>query len=81
MWKSAKRDEFIPLDAPVAGYEIWCSGIKGPSPLFIIRAKVNGGIHPGKWVFGNTAWVPWGGREHFCNEFEVYVGALKMGRR
>lgn len=48
MWKSAKRDEFIPLDAPVAGYEIGVPGIKEPSPLFIIRAKVNGGIHPGK---------------------------------
>lgn len=77
MWKSAKKDEFIPLDAPVAGYEIGVPGIKGPSPLFIIRAKMNNGIHPGKWVFGNTAWIPWGGSEHLCNEFEIYVGALK----
>ncbi|WP_187360913.1 DM9 repeat-containing protein [Enterobacter hormaechei] len=45
--------------------------------MFVIRAKLNNGIHPGKWVFGNTAWVPWGGSEHLCNEFEIYVGALK----
>ena len=55
MWKSAKRDEFIPLDAPVAGYEIGVPGIKGPSPILIICAKVNAGIHPGKRVLGNTA--------------------------
>jgi hypothetical protein len=79
MWKVASKNEFIPLDAPVAGYETGVPGIVGPSPLFIIRAKYKDGVHPGKWVLGNTAWIPWGGAEHICTDFDIYTGPLKWG--
>jgi len=77
MWKNAKKDEFIPLDAPVAGYESGMPKMPCTSPLFIIRAKYNDGIHPGKWVLGDTASIAWGGGEHKCSEFEVYTGPVK----
>lgn len=77
MWKVAKRDSYIPLDAPVAGYESGVPGINGEAPLFIIRAKFKDGLHPGKWVLGNAAWIPYGGSEHNCSEFEIYTGPVK----
>lgn len=69
--------KFIPLNSPVAGYEAGVSGVNGLAPIFIIRAKYNNGIHPGKWVYGNTAWVPWGGQEHHVPQFEIYTGPVK----
>lgn len=76
MWQVPDK-RFIPLNAPVAGYEIGVAGINDPAPIFIIRAKYQNGIHSGKWVYGNTAWVPWGGKEYHVEDFEIYVGPIK----
>lgn len=77
MWKKANKDVFIPMDSPVAGFENGVPGVQGSSPIFIIRSNFRNGVHPGKWVFGNTAWIPYGGEEHHCADFEVYTGPAK----
>ncbi|EGS1684840.1 DUF3421 domain-containing protein [Enterobacter cloacae] len=76
MWKLS-TDICIAMDSPVAGYENNAPGTNKAIPLFIIRAKFNGGVHPGKLVYGFGAHIPWGGAEHVCREFEVYVGPVK----
>ncbi|MBV7404493.1 DUF3421 domain-containing protein [Enterobacter sp. ENT03] len=76
MWK-VPDNRFIPLDCPVAGYEKGVPGVQGSAPIFIIRARIKGGIHPGKWVYGNSAYVPWGGTEYTVTEFEIYTGPVK----
>lgn len=76
MWKTPDS-KFTPLNAPVAGYESGVPGVNGLSPVFIIRAKYRDGIHPGKWVFGNTALISWGGEEHCASQFEIYTGPVK----
>ncbi|WP_253377739.1 DUF3421 domain-containing protein [unidentified bacterial endosymbiont] len=79
MWKSS-TDVCIALDSPVAGYENKAPGTSKPIPLFIIRAKYNGGVHPGKLVYGFGAHIPYDGEEHVCREFELYVGPVKWVR-
>lgn len=79
MWLKSS-DVFIAMGSPVAGYENNAPGIRNSVPLFIVRANYNGGVHPGKLVYGFGAYIPWGGKEHICREFEVYVGPLKWVR-
>ncbi len=79
MWQKS-TDVFIALDSPVAGYENNAPGVHVPIPLFIVRANYKGGIHPGKLAYGFGAYIPWGGKEHICREFEVYVGPVKWVR-
>ncbi|WP_370968185.1 DUF3421 domain-containing protein [Enterobacter wuhouensis] len=79
MWKLS-TDICIAMDSPVAGYENNAPGTNKTIPLYIARAKFNGGIHPGKLVYGFGMHIPWGGAEHVCREFEVYVGPVKWVR-
>ncbi len=51
-----------PGDAPQPG-----------SPLYVCRAAVQGGTHPGKWVGGNCD-VPFGGKEVVTKVYEVAYG-------
>lgn len=79
MWQKSS-DIFIAMDSPVAGFENNAPGVHAPIPLFIIRANFKGGIHPGKLAYGFGAYIPWGGKEYLCREFEVYVGPVKWLR-
>lgn len=79
MWQKS-TDVFIALGASVAGYENNAPGVHIPIPLFIVRANYKGGIHPGKLAYGFGAYIPFGGKEYICREFEVYVGPVKWVR-
>lgn len=53
--------------AVVAGYE----GHDG-SPLWVIRARFEGDLLPGKLAIKHkAAYVPWGGRENSVQDIEV----------
>ncbi|MDD9986508.1 MAG: DUF3421 domain-containing protein [Spirochaetaceae bacterium] len=58
----------VPSNAIPAGSEV------GGTPLYICRAEIEGGTHPGKTRerIGSCA-VAWGGREHYINPYEVLV--------
>lgn len=50
------------------------------TPLYIIRATIDGGIHPGKaWRNGNAS-IPYGGVERIMTDFEVLTTALSTTR-
>lgn len=42
-------------------------------PLFIARAAIGGGLHPGKAHRGGGAMIPYGGVEHLIDRYEVLV--------
>lgn len=66
-WVKAS-DGKVPLGAVVAGYEA------NGEPLFVARAKYEGGLHQGKvrLAFG-AANIPWGGKEVKVKDYEVLV--------
>ena len=69
-WESADGGH-IPESALVAGRRA-----HGES-LFICRAEFEGGIHPGKISHGMVGCaVPWGGREHFLNHYDILLAAI-----
>lgn len=60
-----------------AGQNIPTNAIQGGSeadgtPLYIARATIDGGIHPGK-ARGTEAFIPYGGREQVVTSFDVLV--------
>jgi len=66
-WESA-RDGRVPDGAIVAGYEA------DGAPLFVARAHVHDGLHPGKVRLAfRAANIPWGGAEEKANPYEVLV--------
>ncbi len=64
----------IPQGAQVAGYEA------DGTALYVCRAKVAGGVHPGKVrpQFG-AANIPYGHKEIKVTDYEVLVAELKSG--
>lgn len=57
----------VPQDAVVGGFE--------NEPIYIARAIHGGSLCPGKYVRSKgKTFVPWGGREHAKNDFEVLCG-------
>ncbi len=68
-WAPAS-DGNIPEGAIKAGNE------ENGTPLYIARAYLNGGLHPGKVrpAF-KAAHIPWGGREIKVSDYEVLVNA------
>lgn len=67
-WKSESGGR-IPTGAIVCGQEA------DGTPLYLCKANLEGGVHPGKVrpSFG-AANIPWGGGEHKVNPYEVYCG-------
>lgn len=67
IWVFAENGR-IPMNALVCGHEA------NGEPLFVARAFLNGGHHPGKVrpAFG-AANIPWGGHEVKVHRYEVLV--------
>ncbi len=66
-WKKASGGS-IPLDAIVAGRTL------NGEPYYVVRAKYECGLHPGKLRFGYTAaHIPYGGVVVEVDEYEVLV--------
>lgn len=65
----------IPDGALVCGRE------ENGDPLFVARANLNGGLHPGKirFAFG-AAFIGFGGKEVPVNNYEVLTSPVVVGR-
>jgi len=64
----------IPDGAVVCGRE------ENGDPLFVARARINGGLHPGKirFAFG-TALIGFGSKEVQVNDYEVLISPVVRG--
>jgi hypothetical protein len=59
----------VPQDAVCAGHDI------DRSELYVIRAQHEHDLIPGKYSpHRRSAYIPYGGKEHFKTEFEILIG-------
>lgn len=63
-WVKATANSF-PLNAIAGGYEA------NGAPLYIARAVIDGGYHPGKARKNGDGFIPYGGVERIVKDFEV----------
>ncbi len=72
-WFPSAQGQGVPRGAQPAGDN------GDGTPLFVCRARHQGGIHPGKVYAGNCN-IGWGGKEIVIGAYEVLVGRLTWGR-
>lgn len=65
-WQEVRSGQRVPTTAIAGGREA------NGSLLYIARASIEGGIHPGK-SNGGEAWIPYGGQERYASPFQVLV--------
>jgi hypothetical protein len=54
-----------------------CGRSADGDPLFVARANLNGGLHPGKIRFNlGAAFIGWGGKEVHVNDYEVLTSPV-----
>jgi microsomal dipeptidase-like Zn-dependent dipeptidase len=66
-WQDVRPGQRVPTNAIAGGNET------DGTPLYVARATIDGGIHPGK-AKGGEAWIPYGGQERYSVPFQVLVG-------
>ena len=71
-WQEVRPGQRVPTTAIAGGRET------DGTPIYIARATIEGGTHPGK-AKGGEGWFPYGGQERYVSPFQVLVGAAGEG--